>query len=158
MIHLVKSASAFAVMVSGPPDICTPKPNRMEATISGSIARRESNSLKSGLVKKLTIRSPVEISVAFVVSVTISETLNPCGTILMTETTIYIMMEAIAAVDKKVIIVVPITFPARESDFIFAIAEAMEAKTIGTTPEKSCCGSGNDRDHHADDKTIIFPK
>ena len=44
-------------------------------------------------------------------------------------------MEAIAAVDKKVIIVVPITFPARESDFIFAIAEAMEAKTIGTTTQ-----------------------
>ena len=53
----------------------------------------------------------------------------------MTDTTMYMMIAAIAAVHRNVIMVVPITLPALEMDFMLAIAEAMEANTIGTTTQ-----------------------
>ena len=58
MMQLVMSSRNWAVLVSGPPLICTPKPNRTAATIRGRMARRLSSSAKSGFVKKFTIMSP----------------------------------------------------------------------------------------------------
>ena len=58
MMQPVISSSSCAVFVSGPPFIWMPKPNSTAATISGRMALRLSSSMKSGLVKKLTIMSP----------------------------------------------------------------------------------------------------
>ena len=57
MMQFVTSSSSFAVLVSAPPAACTPKPNSTAATISGRMALRLQSSVKSGLVKKLTIMS-----------------------------------------------------------------------------------------------------
>ena len=58
MMQPVMSSSNCAVLVSGPPFIWTPKPKMTAAMISGRMALRLSSSMKSGLVKKLTIMSP----------------------------------------------------------------------------------------------------
>ena len=47
----------------------------------------------------------------------------------------YMITAAIAAVTQKVMIVVPITLPARRALFMFAMAEEMETNTIGTTTQ-----------------------
>ena len=57
MMQFVTSSSSCAVFVCAPPAICTPKPNRTAATMSGRMARRLQSSVKSGFVKKLTIIS-----------------------------------------------------------------------------------------------------
>ena len=58
IMQLVMSESSWAVLVAGPPDIWTPKPNSTAATIRGRMARRLSSSIKSDFVKKFTIMSP----------------------------------------------------------------------------------------------------
>ena len=52
--QFVMFCRTFAVRQSAPPLRLTPKPMRMEKTMSGSIARRDSSAAKSSTVKKLT--------------------------------------------------------------------------------------------------------
>ena len=108
-----------------------PKPNRTAATISGRIALRLNSSVKSGLVKKLMI-----ISARPSVSPTSpSTTVYAPVTSGKIRTTMYMSSAAMPAVTTKVRIVVPMTLPARLMLCIFAIAEEMETKTIGTTTQ-----------------------
>ena len=55
--QFVMSCRTFAVRQSAPPLKFTPKPMRIEKTMSGSIARRERSAAKSSTVKKLTSSS-----------------------------------------------------------------------------------------------------
>ena len=128
MMQFVTSSSSFAVFVSAPPAICTPKPNRTAATISGRIALRLNSSVKSGLVKKLTIISatpsvpPTSPSIIAYSPVT--------GGISSTVT--YMITAAIAAVARNVAMVTPMILPARFALCIFAIDEEIEQNTVGT--------------------------
>ena len=131
MMQLVMSSISFAVLVSGPPAICTPKPNRTADTIKGKIARRLNSSVKSGLVKKLTIISVMPNVSPISPSVTVYCPLTS-GKIRQT---MYISTPAIAAVDKKVTIVLPINLPARFTFFMLAMADEMEKNTMGTTTQ-----------------------
>ena len=120
-------------MVCRPPASWTPKPKMTAATISGSIARRDNSSTKSGFVKKLTTSSLMDTLLTSAADAAISLTEKPTGTMSMQETTPYISSEAISAVTVNVVMVMPMTLPARPAEPILAIAEAMDTKTIGTT-------------------------
>ncbi|MPM71850.1 hypothetical protein SDC9_118821 [bioreactor metagenome] len=130
MMHCVRFCSSFATAVSGPPAICTPNPKRTAATIRGSMALRLHSSGKSGFVKKFTIISPTAtVFVSPAVSAYVPVT---TGNI---RTTTYMSTAAIAAVVRKVTMVVPMIFPARFKFCMLAMAELMETKTIGTTTQ-----------------------
>ena len=128
MMQFVTSSSSFAVFVSAPPAICTPKPNRIAATMSGRMALRLKSSVKSGFVKKLTIMSatpsvpPTSPSIIAYSPVTGG----------MSSTVTYMMTAAIAAVTRKVAMVTPMILPARFALCMFAIDEEMEQNTVGT--------------------------
>ena len=127
--QLVRSCSRTAVLVLGPPFICTAKPKIMAATIRGRIARLLHNSVKSGLVKKFTISSLI----LAVSGATVSVEVKPAGTTGIRETTAYMITAAMAAVTKKVLTVTPMILPAFFMESMLAMAEAMEQKTMGTT-------------------------
>ena len=128
MMQLVMSSSSCAVLVCAPPAICTPKPKRTAATMSGRIALRLQSSVKSGFVKKLTIMSatpsvpPTSPSIIAYSPVTGG----------MSRTVTYMMTAAMAAVVRKVAMVTPMILPARFALCMLAMEEEMEQKTVGT--------------------------
>ena len=117
-------------MESLPPVICTEKPNRMENTIRGSMARRLSRPTKSEEVKKLTIIS-VMVACSPISSAAISAQGVSTGGNSFISTNM--MTAAIAPVMTKVAMVVPMILPARSLLSMLATEPAMDANTRGTT-------------------------
>ena len=118
-------------MVSLPPAIWTPKPKRIAATIRGRMALRLNSSVKSGLVKKLMMSLVTSTASASAGS----RASKPAGTTPTTRTITYMIIAAIAAVQRKVTTVVPMTFPALRAETMLATALEMEKKTSGTTTQ-----------------------
>ena len=131
MMQPVTSSRSFAVMVFLPPDIWMPKPQRMAKMIRGRMARRDHSSIKSGLVKKLTIMSATPRVSPTSPSVTVYW---PWTRGKMRQIT-YMMTAAMPAVTQKVATVTPMILPAFFMDSMLAMAEQMEQKTIGTTTQ-----------------------
>ena len=108
------------------------KPNRMEKTISGSMALRLSRPTKSSVVKKFTIMSARE-ACSPMASVAMSvQGSSTGGTSFMT---MNMMTAATAPVTTKVSTVVPMILPARFRLRTLATELEMEANTSGTTTQ-----------------------
>ena len=125
-----RPASHLPMLESLPPVIWTEKPNRIENTMRGSMARRLSRPTKSEEVKKLTI-----ISVKEACSPISSAARSAHGTSTGGNSFISTNMitAAIAPVTTKVPMVVAMIFPARWRLSILATDPAMEENTSGTT-------------------------
>ena len=121
--------SSFPTAHSGPPQMDTPKPKIIEATIRGSILLRLKSSGKSLTVRKLTISSPTVLG-SPTSSAATSKGVSTGGNSF---TAAIIMMPAIMPVTINVTRVEPSILPSRFMLDILPTAEAMEMNTIGTT-------------------------
>ena len=121
--------SSFPTAHSEPPQMDTPKPKIIEATIRGSILLRLKSSGKSLTVRKLTISSPTVLG-SPTSSAATSKGVSTGGNSF---TAAIIMMPAIMPVTMKVTRVEPSILPSRFMLDILPTAEAMEMNTIGTT-------------------------
>ena len=117
---------------SGPPAAFVANPKRIENTISGSIALRESSPTKSSAVKKFTISSLSDAYSPISSFGNVVHASRTGGNIFISTN---IITAAIAPVIIKVSIVVPIIFPARRRLFIPATEPAIDANTSGTTTQ-----------------------
>ena len=122
--------SRLATGLSGPGPRFTPKPNRMEKTIRGSMALRLSRAEKSPTVKKFTIRSGMEMGSSTTPSARSLQGTRTGGMIFIST---IMMAAAMAPVTMKVRMVVPMIVPARLRLRMVAMEPAMEANTMGTT-------------------------
>lgn len=132
IITSVRPSRNLPMTWSGPPTRLVAKPNRMEKTISGSMALRLSRPTKSSVVKKFTIMSARE-ACSPMASVAMSvQGSSTGGTSFMT---MNMMTAATAPVTTKVSTVVPMILPARFRLRTLATELEMEANTSGTTTQ-----------------------